>query len=97
MQGKNDRETCKYLEHRHHRSQLDVRFTGVTLTLNSPRTDGKPSKSALLVNIRDLDTQEQIQQVREYAAYAASMRSTHTKGKQREADSLGLVLPYIRR
>ncbi|KAF8627965.1 hypothetical protein AX15_004159 [Amanita polypyramis BW_CC] len=61
--------------------------TSVALTLKSPKANGNMSKSSLVINIRDLDTQEQMQQVRENATYAASIRSVSSKDKQQVTDS----------
>lgn len=74
-------DICKLIE----MQGKNDRETCVTLTLNQ-QTEGT-GKPSLIVNIRDLDTPHKIQQVREYAAYAASQQSLHrTKGKGRDMD-----------
>lgn len=57
------------------------RETYVTLSLNA-RTEAQTTPS-IVVNIRDMDTREELQQVRENAEYAASSRR---KGKARQTD-----------
>ncbi|KAF8712405.1 hypothetical protein AX14_013124 [Amanita brunnescens Koide BX004] len=58
--------------------------TCVTLSLNPARRERSPSNSSLVVNIRDLDTTEKMQQLKEFAAYNAGLSK---KGKLREMDN----------
>jgi len=53
------------------------------LSLDPPGAGKSASQSSLVVNIRDLDTTEKMQQLKEFAAYSAGL---DRKGKSRDSD-----------